>query len=339
MPQTSTRRLTILAAALAAACLLLVASSALAARYGSRTLRAGMHGSDVTMLQHRLTDVGYRTGADGSFGPGTERSVRRYEASRQLKVNGVVDHAEAMRLDRDARAARAAHSKRSPSSSTGSGTLGSRTLRRGSRGGDVRQLQQLLGELGFYTGVDGDFGPGTEQQVRQYQTSTHQTVNGVVTPAEARDLQRRASASQNSTGNAAPGVFPVRGPHTYGDRFGARGGEHRGQDVPAACGTTLVAAEGGRVIWRGYQSGGAGNYLVIRSATSGRDEVYMHMRSQPLYGNGQTVATGARIGYVGETGDATGCHLHFELWTAPGWYNGGHAIDPLPQLRYWDTHG
>jgi murein DD-endopeptidase MepM/ murein hydrolase activator NlpD len=42
------------------------------------------------------------------------------------------------------------------------------------------------------------------------------------------------------------------------------------------------------------------------------------------------------IGYVGRTGDATACHLHFEMWSAPGWYDGGRPFDPLPSLLAWD---
>jgi murein DD-endopeptidase MepM/ murein hydrolase activator NlpD len=132
--------------------------------------------------------------------------------------------------------------------------------------------------------------------------------------------------------------FPIRGPHTYGDHVGAPRGDHthQGQDIAAACGTKLVAARGGRVQYRGYQAGGAGNYIVIDGYKTSYDFVYMHLKNPALFGKGQTVATGQMIGKVGTTGSSTGCHLHFEMWSAPGWYEGGHFIDPYPYLKQWD---
>jgi len=62
----------------------------------------------------------------------------------------------------------------------------------------------------------------------------------------------------------------------------------------------------------------------------------MHLLHEPRLAVGDRVETGRRIASVGRTGRAGGCHLHFELWTKPGWYNGGRAYDPLPKLRQWD---
>jgi murein DD-endopeptidase MepM/ murein hydrolase activator NlpD len=135
-------------------------------------------------------------------------------------------------------------------------------------------------------------------------------------------------------------MFPIRGRHSFGsggNRFGAgrSGHTHQGQDVMAACGTRLVAARGGVVKWVDFQSL-AGNYLVIDQAGTRVDAAYMHLRERPLVKKGQHVYTGQTIGHVGDTGDATACHLHFELWSAPGWYSGGRPFDPLPELKEWD---
>ena len=103
----------------------------------------------------------------------------------------------------------------------------------------------------------------------------------------------------------------------------------------ADCGTPLVAARGGTVIMRAYQAL-AGNYLVIQDPITGQSNMYAHLREPATVTRGQRVETGQPIGVVGETGDATACHLHFEIWTSPGWYRGGEPIDPLPTLKRWD---
>jgi len=131
--------------------------------------------------------------------------------------------------------------------------------------------------------------------------------------------------------------FPIRGPHNLGygasNNFGGSRG-HQGQDLFAACGTPVVAARGGEVRAAGYQSA-AGNYAVVTGETTGIDYVYMHMLKAPRVREGDQVRTGEALGAVGETGRATGCHLHFEMWSAPGWQSGGSPFDPLPHLRAW----
>jgi murein DD-endopeptidase MepM/ murein hydrolase activator NlpD len=152
-------------------------------------------------------------------------------------------------------------------------------------------------------------------------------------------------------GNAAGGVaettadsrfgfyshrFPVIGRHAYGDGFGA-GRNHQGQDVFARCGKKVVAARGGRVQHNKVHSA-AGNYLVIDGKGTGVDHMYAHLESRSPLPPGTRVRTGQEIGRVGDTGNATGCHLHFEAWSAPGWYEGGRALPSVRGLlKTWDS--
>jgi murein DD-endopeptidase MepM/ murein hydrolase activator NlpD len=168
-----------------------------------------------------------------------------------------------------------------------------------------------------------------------------------IVPQSGGGVARRASSS------ASPGslslsfdlygfAFPILGAHDYGGaggRFGAArsGHTHEGQDVMAECGTPLIAARGGRVQYSGYQ-GAAGNYIVIDGKGTSFDMAYMHLLEPSPLQEGTIVRTGEPIGLVGQTGDATACHLHFEIWTAPGWYEGGSPIDPLSHLKQWDAY-
>jgi murein DD-endopeptidase MepM/ murein hydrolase activator NlpD len=135
--------------------------------------------------------------------------------------------------------------------------------------------------------------------------------------------------------------FPVRGKHDFGGSqaafgTGRSGHSHQGHDVFAACGTPLVAARGGVVRFKAFQ-GRAGNYVVIDGDGTDVDYAYMHLQGPALVEKGDRVKTGQRLGNVGDTGVAHGCHLHFETWSGPGWYEGGKPFDPLPLLRAWDA--
>jgi len=80
-------------AVLASVAMLVVATTALASvpQLGSRTLRQGMNGPDVSALQRELTQVGLKTPAVGNFGPQTEANVLAFERRAHLVVNGVVN--------------------------------------------------------------------------------------------------------------------------------------------------------------------------------------------------------------------------------------------------------
>jgi murein DD-endopeptidase MepM/ murein hydrolase activator NlpD len=156
----------------------------------------------------------------------------------------------------------------------------------------------------------------------------------VARSSQAEDFQRDAFDLYDH-------VFPVRGRHDFGGpgaQFGAgRGGRsHQGHDVFARCGTRMVAARGGRVQYSGYH-GAAGHYLVIDGAGTSVDYAYMHLSEPSPFRAGDRVYTGQQIGAVGDSGNAHGCHLHFELWAAPGWYQGGRPFNPLLSLQAWDA--
>jgi murein DD-endopeptidase MepM/ murein hydrolase activator NlpD len=152
------------------------------------------------------------------------------------------------------------------------------------------------------------------------------------------DIDRSRSKGDDRSVKLYPAKFPVRAPHTYGDGYGAprSGHVHQGQDILAKCGKRVVAARGGRVQYRGYQAGGAGNYVVIDGRADSHDYVYMHLKRRGPH-KGSRVHTGETIGRVGRTGDASACHLHFEVWSRPGWYEGGHAMRAVTRkLKKWD---
>jgi biotin carboxyl carrier protein len=138
------------------------------------------------------------------------------------------------------------------------------------------------------------------------------------------------------------GVFPVAGAHSFGGadgRFGAgrTGHEHQGQDVLVAEGTPVVAPLAGTVIARDYQASAAGFYLAM-DAADGRSFFFAHCQKDTFAVTvGQAVAAGQQLCRVGQTGDATGPHLHFEIWIN-GWRRDKTSVpvDPLAQLQAWD---
>jgi len=149
------------------------------------------------------------------------------------------------------------------------------------------------------------------------------------------EVATRARASKVRIASIRHNRFPMGGHVGWGDGWGAGRG-HRGQDLFAPCGRPILAARAGRVVWRGFQGSGAGHYVVVRGRKDGFDYVYMHLRKNVLVREGDRVRTGERLGSNGQTGNASGCHLHFELWRGH-WFGGGKALRAVTKhLRRWD---
>ena len=162
-------------------------------------------------------------------------------------------------------------------------------------------------------------------------TAAAETGSGGLGPG-GNDVGEEAAPS------AGTGTFPIRGRHSYGDGIGAGRG-HEGQDIMARCGKPVVAAMSGRVRLVDYQGSGAGHYAVVKGEEPRYDYVYMHMLRNLTVENGDRVDAGDQIGFVGSTGRSSACHLHFEMWSPPGWYRGGDLTNPRPYLKEWDRRG
>jgi murein DD-endopeptidase MepM/ murein hydrolase activator NlpD len=108
--------------------------------------------------------------------------------------------------------------------------------------------------------------------------------------------------------------------------FGAprAGHTHQGVDLAASQGTPIAAAASGQVFKAGQISANAGLGVEV-AHSDGWVTKYFHM-SSVLVSVGQSVQQGDVIGLVGATGDATGPHLHFEMWV------NGAPVDPSPYL-------
>jgi murein DD-endopeptidase MepM/ murein hydrolase activator NlpD len=97
---------------------------------------------------------------------------------------------------------------------------------------------------------------------------------------------------------------------------------HKGTDYAAPCGTPIRAVADGRIEAARY-AGGNGNFVKIKHDKTYETQ-YLHMsRFGPGIRSGVMVKQGQTIGYVGQTGLATGCHVCFRFW------KNGRQVDPL----------
>lgn len=172
------------------------------------------------------------------------------------------------------------------------------------------------GEIATFNGLDADATvvvgsslviPGGEHSV-----PTKAVTKAVAKTTTKADTKTTTTKVRADLGAAAGGGYfdnPVPGALLTQSIHG-----NNGVDLGAPSGTPIRAAAAGTVIISkgdGAWNGGYGSYVVISHA-NGSQTLYSHM-SKDIVSVGQTVAKGEVIGYVGNTGSATGMHLHFEV--------------------------
>jgi murein DD-endopeptidase MepM/ murein hydrolase activator NlpD len=135
-------------------------------------------------------------------------------------------------------------------------------------------------------------------------------------------------------------VFPVYGPVSYADTFGAPRADvsyHHGDDIFGQLGQPLLAVADGTIFSVGWNKiGGNRLWLLDRQ---GNQFYYAHLSAFSTAAvNGARVKAGEVIGFMGQTGDAEGTpvHLHFEIHPVSLLYLGyDGAVDPTPYLDAW----
>jgi len=292
---------TLLVALLALACL-----APAAAAYERPVLERGDRGRSVKVLQR---GIGVR--ADGVFGAGTARALRRWQRRHGLPGDGVAGPAT-WRMLRRVRARRAG----------GRGAAGG-AVRVRTRGSSVRALQRALGIT-----ADGVFGPGTARAVRAFQRRRGLTADGVVGPATWRALGVR-------------GARPVlRRARPRGSR---RGGLPLAVRRAIAAANRIAAAPylwgGGHGRWqdRGYDCSGSVSYVLHAAGRLGRPRDSSGLMSYGAPGRGRWITIYSHPGHVfmviaGRRFDTTGRTRTGSRWQPSMRSTAGYVVRHPPGL-------
>lgn len=190
-----------------------------------------------------------------------------------------------------------------------------------------------------------------QERLRRIEEERRAAAARAAAEAEARRLAEeaaRAGAGSGGSGgsgggSSGGGTVPVAPPASSGwqtphygrftsaygwrnDPVGKLGRKlHAGVDIAAGCGTPIFAPAAGTVVFRGRDIYGA-NMLYINHG-GGIQTEYAHMSQPASVGYGARVSRGQVVGYEGNTGHSTGCHLHFQVRV------NGSLVNPEPFLN------
>jgi murein DD-endopeptidase MepM/ murein hydrolase activator NlpD len=122
-------------------------------------------------------------------------------------------------------------------------------------------------------------------------------------------------------------VWPAEGVVT--DLYGTRHGHHKGLDIAGELKTPVHTVDKG-VVTKSYYSGSYGHVVFIKHDNN-LETVYAHLNKRNVK-EGQVVKQGDIIGLMGNTGDSSGVHLHFEVHKEKWTYGKENALDPVSAL-------
>ena len=161
----------------------------LVTKTGDETLEKGDSGSAVKAVQQRLKELGYYSAScDGNYGSQTVDAVKAFQKKNGLSQTGIADAATQKKLNADT--AVKANSET---------TEVSGTLQKGHKGELVKQLQQRLKELGYYTSaIDSSYGTQTVNAVKAFQKKNGLSQTGVADTATQKKLYSSSAVKANA---------------------------------------------------------------------------------------------------------------------------------------------
>ena len=176
--------------------------------------------------------------------------------------------------------------------------------------------------IGTIYATDGHYGSALTNTMNTYDLYRYDTM----TASQAIESGGQGNAEVSKSGWAVP--LPS-GSYTITSPYGSRGGEfHRGLDMGAAQGTPIMSVKEGAVITSEYHYSW-GNHVVVQHK-DGTVSLYAHM-VKTAASRGVQVKQGQIIGYVGNTGNSFGAHLHLEICKNSSLQQ-GLLVDPYPLL-------
>lgn len=164
-------------------------------------------------------------------------------------------------------------------------------------------LEEIVSEVTYIDGYE------TERTVIS-KTTLQEPVTAKIVVGSLTSSQYNFSGSGTASTESNVGgyIWPVNGGYISCPIWGYSG--HTGTDIAAPAGTTIWASKGGTVAYAGWSNGYGYNVLINHG--DGTKTRYAHCSSLAVY-TGQQVSQGQVVGYVGQTGRASGNHCHFEI--------------------------